>query len=149
MPVIAPKSPKAIPRSLPWKAFARSASDVANMIAAPIPCPARDRIRERGSAASAQDKEPTVKMVMPAAKRRLRPKRSPRDPAVSKRAASVRAYASITHWRSESDAPSDCAMSGSATFTMVTSSSSMKTPVQTAVRVHHFRSIPSSLQRNY
>ena len=31
-------------------------------------------------------------------------------------------------------------MSGSATFTIVMSSSSMKTPVQTATRVHHFGS---------
>ena len=32
-------------------------------------------------------------------------------------------------------------MSGSATFTIVTSSSSMKTPTETAVSVHHFRAM--------
>jgi len=36
-------------------------------------------------------------------------------------------------------------MSGSATFTIVTSSRSMKTPVQTATSVHHLRSIGESL----
>ena len=35
-------------------------------------------------------------------------------------------------------------MSGSATFTIVMSSSSMNTPVQTATRVHHLFAIESS-----
>jgi hypothetical protein len=56
---------------------------------------------------------------------------------VSRKAASVSAYALITHCRSDNDAPNDCSMSGSATFTIVMSSRSMKTPVPTAASVHH------------
>src|ERR1035441_9210697 len=39
----------------------------------------------------------------------------------------------------------DCWMSGSATFTTVMSNRSMNVPVHTAIRVHHFLSITSSL----
>ena len=42
----------------------------------------------------------------------------------------------MTHCRSENDEPSDLAMSGSATFTIVMSSSSMNTAVHTAPSVH-------------
>src|SRR3954451_20695040 len=48
----------------------------------------------------------------------------------------------MTHCRSDSEASSWLWMSGSATFTIVMSSSSMNTPVQTAVRVHHLGSRP-------
>ena len=40
-PLTAPKTPKAVPRSLPWKALAISASEVAYIIAPPMPCTAR------------------------------------------------------------------------------------------------------------
>ena len=47
-PVIAPKTPNAMPRSRPWNACASSASEVANMIAPPMPwAPARDREERR------------------------------------------------------------------------------------------------------
>src|SRR6478672_3099245 len=46
----------------------------------------------------------------------------------------------MTHCRSDSEASSWLWMSGSATFTIVMSSSSMNTPVHTAVSVHHFGS---------
>src|SRR3954466_13080268 len=59
------------------------------------------------------------------------------DPAVSSTGARGRAYASTTRCRSENDAPSDVWMSGSATFTMVMSSSSMNVPRETATRVIH------------
>ena len=63
------------------------------------------------------------------------------DPAVSRNAASVSAYASMTHCRSASEAWNACWMYGSATLTIVMSSNSMNTPVQTASRVHHLRAI--------
>src|SRR5262245_49667461 len=50
----------------------------------------------------------------------------------------------MTHWRSDSVALSCCWMSGSATLTIVMSSRSMNTPVQTAARVHHLGSRPVS-----
>ena len=49
----------------------------------------------------------------------------------------------MTHCRSDSEASSWVWMSGSATFTIVMSSRSMNTPVQTAVRVHHLGSRPA------
>src|ERR1700761_6147245 len=48
----------------------------------------------------------------------------------------------MTHWRSEKLAESSDWMLGSATFTTVMSSSSMKVPRQTAARVHHLGSAP-------
>ena len=62
---------------------------------------------------------------------------SARLPAVSRNAASVSAYASTIHCRSEKLECSACWISGSATFTIVMSSSSMKVPRQTATSVHH------------
>ena len=59
------------------------------------------------------------------------------EPLVSSSAASVSAYASTTHCRSANEACSEVWMSGSATFTIVMSSSSMNVPRQTAISVHH------------
>ena len=36
-PIVAPQIPTAVPRSRPWKAEASSASEVANIAAAPTP----------------------------------------------------------------------------------------------------------------
>ncbi len=44
----------------------------------------------------------------------------------------------MTHCRSENEEPRLRLMSGSATFTIVTSSSSINVAMQTATRVHHF-----------
>jgi hypothetical protein len=46
--VVAPQMPSAVPRSRPWNSCAISASDVPNIIAAPIPCAARERFRRAG-----------------------------------------------------------------------------------------------------
>ena len=62
----------------------------------------------------------------PERKTRFRPSMSPSVPAISTTLASVRAYASTTHWRSVNEAWSSFWMSGSATFTTVMSSRSMK-----------------------
>jgi hypothetical protein len=90
-PVTAPQTARAVPRSRPWNACASSASEVANMIAPPIPCPARDSTRKTGSFASAQSSEPAVKIATPIANSSLRPKMSASEPAVSSSAASDRA----------------------------------------------------------
>ena len=144
-PVTAPNTPNATPRSRPWKALAISARPVANMIAPPMPWNARLRLRNVDPDARPHSSEPSVKTTMPIANSNRRPKRSASEPAVSCSAASVSAYASITHCRSESDASNAFSMSGSATFTIVTSSSSMKMPAATATKVHHLRSIPTTL----
>ena len=111
------------------------------MIAPPTPWNARDSARKVGSAATPHSADPTVNTTMPTANTSRRPTRSATDPDVSRNAASVSAYASITHCRSASDAWNACWMYGSATLTIVMSSSSMNTPVQTASRVHHLRAI--------
>src|SRR6202042_3741149 len=49
----------------------------------------------------------------------------------------------MTHCRSGSDAPNALWIWGSATFTIVTSSSSMNMPANTTVSVHHLRAIRS------
>src|SRR3712207_6183295 len=49
----------------------------------------------------------------------------------------------MTHWRSVNVASRPRSIDGSATFTIVTSSSSMKIAVQLASSVHHLRSIGS------
>src|ERR671934_2886701 len=46
----------------------------------------------------------------------------------------------MTHWRSLKSAPRSRSIDGNATFTIVTSRSSMKIAVQLASRVHHLRS---------
>src|SRR3954447_16157775 len=147
MPVMAPKMPKAVPRSRPVNALDRSASEVANMIAPPTPCAARARARKVGPPATPHSSEPPVNTTLPTANTTRRAGRSGTGPAVRSSAASVSAYASTTHCRSDSDACRDFWMSGSATFTIVTSSRSMKTPVQTATSVHHLRSMGSLLGR--
>ena len=140
-PVTAPQTARAVPRSRPWKACASSASEVANMIAPPIPCPARASTRKTGPFASAQSSDPAVKIARPIANSSLRPKMSASEPAVSSSAASDRAYASTTHCSWAKLACRSSWMLGSATFTIVTSTSSMNVPRQTASRVHHFRSM--------
>ena len=144
-PVTAPKTPNATPRSLPRNAFASSARPVANMIAPPTPWAARARLRNVEPEARPQSSEPSVKTTIPIENSSRRPKRSASEPAVSSSAASDSAYASITHCRSASEASNACSMSGRATFTIVTSSSSMNVPAATATRVHHLRSMPSTL----
>ena len=47
----------------------------------------------------------------------------------------------MTHWISEKFAFSSEAIVGSATFTIVMSSSNMNVPTQTTISVHHLRSI--------
>ena len=90
-PVTAPNTPKAIPRSRPWKAWAISASEVANIIAPPTPCTARATLSISGESESPQTAEEQVNTTRPAVNTSRRPKRSASDPAVSRKAASVSA----------------------------------------------------------
>src|SRR6201996_1756625 len=89
IPTTAPHTPKATPRSRPRKLFPRSASDVANIIAPPIPCPLLDTISMSGLAARPHSSEPRVKMASPMENTSLRPYRSAREPEVSSSAARV------------------------------------------------------------
>jgi hypothetical protein len=121
-----------------------SASDWANMIAPPMPCTPRSRLSAVDEFASPQPSEARLKMARPTTNTRRRPSRSPSEPAVSRVAASISEYASMTHWRSEKSACSARPMSGRATFTIVMSSSSMNTATHTTISVSHFRSTTSA-----
>ena len=90
-PITPPKMPKAIPRSGPWNAWAMSASEVANIIAPPVPCTARARFKTSGVDDRPHAAEERVNTTRPVTKIRRRPNRSAREPAVSRNAASVRA----------------------------------------------------------
>ena len=79
-PVTAPKTPNAVPRSLPWNACAISASEVANIIAPPVPCTARARFSISGELDRPQTAEATVNTTRPATNTRLRPIRSATEP---------------------------------------------------------------------
>ena len=81
--ITAPQTPKAVPRSLPWKVCARSASEVAKMVAPPTPCRARKAISIPADWAAPQSSEARVKTASPAAKTRRRPKMSATEPAAS------------------------------------------------------------------
>ena len=59
--------PKAVPRCRPAKAWAISASDVANMTAAPTPWTTRDRLSIRGVVDSPQAREDNEKTTTPTA----------------------------------------------------------------------------------
>ena len=87
--------------------------------------------------------EETVKMTSPIASSRLCPKMSPSEPAVSSTTVRVSVYASTTHCRDANDGSSESAIDGSATATIVTSSSSMNEQTTTAASVHHLR-LPDS-----
>ena len=144
-PVTAPHTANAVPRSRPWNAWASSASDVANMIAPPIPCPARAATRNSGPVASAHSSDPAVNTASPIVNSSRRPNMSASEPAVSSSAASDSAYASTTHCSCAKLACNSSWMLGSATFTIVMSTSSMNVPRQTASKVQYFRSTALSL----
>ena len=143
-PIVAPQIPNAVPRSLPWNSCEISASAVANMIAPPIPWIPRATIKKSESFERPQAAEAIVNSTTPITKRRLRPNRSASDPAVRTQVARPSAYASTTHWRSENEAWSARSIAGSATFTIVMSSSSMNVAVQTVRSVQPLLPIPAT-----
>ena len=146
-PMVAPQIPKAVPRSRPWNSWVKRASETANMIAPPIPCAPRARFRNRGSVAAPHRAEAAVNNTTPMRKTRLRPSRSPSDPAFRTTLASMSEYASTTHWRSVKELCRSRWIFGSATLTTVMSSSSMKMPTQTMIKVRHFRSMAATVSQ--
>src|SRR3954471_3640603 len=67
------------------------------------------------------------------------------EPVPRTRAARVSAYASTTHCSEPKEVLRSLAMSGRATFTMVTSISSMNVPRQTVTSGNHLRMSPPSV----
>src|SRR5579875_2275152 len=84
----APQMPNAMPRSRPWKVCASSASEVAKIVAPPIPCSARKATSSVPEPAIPHSSEPMVKMSRPPANTRRRPRMSASEPVGSSNAAS-------------------------------------------------------------
>ena len=147
-PIVARQSAIAPPRSGPRYSWPISASAVAKRAAPPTPWIARATSRATMFQARPQSSDAPVKTTTPTMKRSLRPKRSARAPAVRMSAASVRAYASTTHSSPVRPACSCRWMLGSATFTIVMSSSNMNVVVQTATRVHRRAWASPSMRRD-
>ena len=91
IPTVAPQIPNAVPRSRPWNSWEMSASEPANIAAPPIPCAPRATISQVGDCAAPHRAEARVKSAIPERKTRLRPSRSPSEPALSNVAARVSA----------------------------------------------------------
>ena len=140
-PVMAPQMPNAVPRSLPRKASASRASETANMMAPPTPCSGageleHQRVPARPARTAARRPlnidQPDEVETTPADTCRPGCRRS-----AAARPGSARTHRPPTAGRREASMQGAVWMSGSATFTIVTSSSSMKVPRQTPTSVHH------------
>ena len=93
--------------------------------AAAKPCSARNATREPASGASPQAADMAVKPIRPSTNSRLRPNASPSREPVTSATAKASGYAAIIHWSCDALAPRSASIVGSATFTMLTSISSM------------------------
>ena len=82
-PIVAPYAASAFIRwSVRGNALDSTASDTANMTAAPTPCAARETLSIVIDCAAAHSTDVAVKTPRPSPNRRRRPKRSARAPAV-------------------------------------------------------------------
>ena len=111
------------------------------MTAPPIPCKARAATSNPWEPAIPQSSEANVKRARPAANTRRRPNRSPALPPSSRKPPKVNRYAFTTHERPASEKPSEPWMAGSATFTIVPSSTIMSCAAHTRYRASHRRSV--------
>src|ERR1700742_5061795 len=92
--------------------------------------------------ASPQRTDATVNSVTPRRNTRLRPKRSPSRPASSRKLPNVTRNALTTHVRLPCVKPRSCWMDGSATFTIVESSTIMSCARQTTTSASQRRRSP-------
>ena len=129
-------TPIAFARSSAGKTAVMIDSVEGMMNAPPTPIRARVAISIAGEVASAERPEPRPKTARPKLSARLRPKRSPRAPAVSSRPAKTSMYASTIHCSWELDAPRSCSSVGSATLRMVLSSPMTSSDAERTTRVH-------------
>ncbi len=90
-PTVAPQIPIALARSRPSNSWAISASEVANIAAAPVPCRPRPRFSSVGSPARPQRNDANVNRAKPIVNTRRRPRRSPIEPNTSRKEARVSA----------------------------------------------------------
>src|SRR5258708_15779180 len=103
--------------------------------AAPTPCTTRPKRSQPSVGANPQNIEPSRNSTIPARKRRLRPKRSPSVPPVSKRAAKDRVKASAAHCKSDRFVWRWLWIVGRAVTIIVVSKSTIKFPRQVTLSV--------------
>ena len=118
------------------------------MTAPPTPCKARAATSTAWLPASPHSSEAKVKRARPAANTRLRPKRSPALPPSSRKPPKVSRYPLTTHESPVSEKASEPCIAGSATLTMVPSSTIMSCAAHTSSSASHLRSIGSRLRRD-
>src|SRR5690242_12068701 len=96
----------------------------------PIAWSTRAAIRAAGVGATAHSSEPSENTSRPTWNTRFRPTRSAVEPASMSRLARTRVYASTVHCSPDSEEPRERWMAGSAMFTIVASSPTIRRPVE-------------------
>ncbi len=109
-------------------------SITAEVAAPPIPCRNRAPTSISRFAASPHSSDAAVKVARPARKTFLRPARSPSRPASNNSPAKAIRWALTTQARPACEKPRSAWMDGSATFTMVMSSTIISIPVHSTTR---------------
>ena len=110
------------------------------MNAPPTPMSARVAISWPGVVANAENSEPRPNTVIPNCSARLRPKRSPRLPAVSSRHANTSVYESTIHWSWLNVAFRSFCSFGNATLRIELSMMITRRLRHSTPRLHHRRS---------
>ena len=145
-PARPPQTPIAMLRSRPCaKVTVRIASAAGDSNAPPSPWTARAAIRNSGEFAKPATSEVTPNKSRPATNTRRGPSRSAIRPPSSRKPPNSRVYALITHCRESAEKFRSAWMSGSATFTIVTSSTTMNCArANTASVAHGLRRMSTS-----
>ena len=126
-----PNRPIAFARSAcSVKRVIRSESATAATIAPPTPCAARAINRNSCEFATPQASEAAVKSAIPIRNSRRCPKRSPSRPPSSRKPPNVSRYAFTTHASDVCEKPRSSRIDGRATFTIVPSSTIIRSPRQ-------------------
>ena len=137
-PARPPQMPIAMLRSRPCaNVTVRMANAAGESIAPPRPCTARITISWSGVCARPATRDVSPKTSRPAMKSRRRPIRSAARPPRSRKPPKNRVYALITHCRPDGLKPRSACMWGSATFTIVTSNTTMNWARASTVRADH------------
>src|SRR3954447_9248645 len=135
---IAAQTPSARARSFPSANVVEMIESAAGEISAPpSPCSAGKPISIPELAARPYSSDAVVKMTSPMRKTRLRPRRSPARPPSKRKPPNTSVYALTIHWRLASESPRSFWIDGSATFTIVASSTTMNCARQTRTRTTH------------
>ena len=138
-PTTAPNRPNARPRSAPRNRLWISPAFCGVTSPPPMPCTSRAMISMSALWANPQAALASVKTASPSISVGRRPRASPIRPPATSTSPNASAYPPTTHCRSLSSAPRPWAMLGSATFTMLTSSSTMKPATSTTISARHRR----------